>query len=189
VIAEAPGLVGVVHETTAWAFPGAADTPDGADGRVPADGVTAGLAIDAGLVPIALVALTVKVYLVPFVRPDITRDVVVPPTLAVAPPGVALTVYAVTGLPLADDGPQLTTACALPATAETGPGAPGGVATGRKAIASTPICVLAELASLSPTCTVMGLPARTVCVPRLVYPLTEFWLTTLVVVPRASRTV
>jgi hypothetical protein len=61
-------------------------------------GVVALLASDSGEVPIALVAVTVNVYAVPLVRPEIVA--VVPMiVLALAPPGEAVTVYPVTGDP------------------------------------------------------------------------------------------
>ena len=53
-------------------------------GTIPAD------AADGGLVPAALVAVTVSVYAVPFVRPSTTMGLPVP--LALAPPGVAVAV-------------------------------------------------------------------------------------------------
>jgi len=57
-------------------------------------GVVAALASDSGEVPIALVAVTVKVYAVPLVRP-VTVAVVAPVVLTVAPSGDAVTVYLV----------------------------------------------------------------------------------------------
>ena len=53
-------------------------------------GVTAEDAVDAAPVPAALVAVTVKVYGVPLVRPVTTNGLATP--LAVAPPGLAVTV-------------------------------------------------------------------------------------------------
>jgi hypothetical protein len=50
---------GAVQLTVAWAFPAVAVTPVGALGTV--DGVTAVDGLDAGPVPFALAALTVKV--------------------------------------------------------------------------------------------------------------------------------
>jgi len=46
---------------------------------------------EAALVPMAFVAVTLKVYDVPFVRPG-TTTLVAPVVVAVAPPGVAVTV-------------------------------------------------------------------------------------------------
>ena len=59
VIAEPPSLTGAVNVTVAWAFPAVADTPVGAPGTVP--GVTEFEAALAGPVPLAFVAVTVKV--------------------------------------------------------------------------------------------------------------------------------
>ena len=65
-----PPLAGAVHVTVALALPAAALTPVGAEGAVcvPA-GVTAFEAEEGGPVPIALVAATVNVYVVPLTRP------------------------------------------------------------------------------------------------------------------------
>ena len=59
VIALPPLLAGAAHETLAWVLPAVAVTPVGALGTV--DGVTAVDGLDAGPVPLALAALTVKV--------------------------------------------------------------------------------------------------------------------------------
>ena len=61
-------------------------------------GITAVLGADAAEVPIALVALTVNVYAVPFVR-LVTVAAVAPVVDAVRPPGAAVTVYPVIGEP------------------------------------------------------------------------------------------
>lgn len=45
---------------------------------------------DAALVPMAFVAVTVKVYAMPFVKPNTVNGLVVP--VAVRPPGLAVTV-------------------------------------------------------------------------------------------------
>ena len=66
-----------------------APTPVGAPGR--AAGVTAAVAADGVPVPIALVAVTLKRYAVPLVRPA-TVALVAPVVVAVAPPGLATTV-------------------------------------------------------------------------------------------------
>jgi hypothetical protein len=63
-----PSFAGAVHETTAEALPATADTPVGAPGT-PATGVTDAEGVEGGLVPMALVAVTVNVYGVPLVRP------------------------------------------------------------------------------------------------------------------------
>jgi len=93
VIAEPPSATGAVHDTAAWAFPGVAVTAIGAPGTVL--GVVAALASDSGEVPIALVAVTVKVYAVPLVRPVIVAVLAAPVVLTVAPSGDAVTVYLV----------------------------------------------------------------------------------------------
>jgi hypothetical protein len=66
-------LAGAVHEIVAEALPGTALTPLGAAGG-PA-GVTGAEAGDGAPVPLAFEALTVKVYVVPLVRPFTTADV------------------------------------------------------------------------------------------------------------------
>ena len=54
--------------TEAWRLPGVALTPVGASGTF--DGITAEEAAEAEESPTRLVALTVKVYAVPLVRPE-----------------------------------------------------------------------------------------------------------------------
>jgi hypothetical protein len=69
-IGEPPVLAGAFQETEAEPSPAAAAwTPVGLPGTVGA-GVTAAEALDGEPVPTPLVALTVKVYGVPLVRPD-----------------------------------------------------------------------------------------------------------------------
>jgi hypothetical protein len=60
------GVVGAVQYTVAWPAPGAALTVVGAAGTID---VTPTDAPEAGPVPTALAAVTVKVYVVPLVRP------------------------------------------------------------------------------------------------------------------------
>lgn len=67
-----PIMPGTVFDTVSWR------------GVVAADGV------DGAPEPAILVAATVKVYAVPFVRPETTNGLVTP--LTVAPPGLAVTV-------------------------------------------------------------------------------------------------
>ena len=89
-------------------------------------GVTALEAPEGALVPCALVAVTVKVYVVPLVRPVTVADVAPDPTLAVIPPGDEVTVYPVIGDPPLDaGGVQVTVAEASPAVAEAAVGLPG----------------------------------------------------------------
>jgi hypothetical protein len=76
----------------------------------------------------ALVAVTLNVYDVPFVSPG-TTTVLAPVVVALAPPGVAVTVYPVTAEPPLDDGAlHDTDACVSPAVATTFVGAPGTTA-------------------------------------------------------------
>ncbi len=56
------------------------------------DGVTAFDALDDALVPAAFVAVTVKVYVVPLVRPGTVAVVTVPELLPGQPPGLEVTV-------------------------------------------------------------------------------------------------
>ena len=124
--AEPPLLAGAVQETTLCVFAfEVADTEVGAPGVVA--GVTALLALDALPVPTAFVAVTVKVYAVPFVRP-VTVIGELPP-VPVNPPGLEVTVYEVIALPpLLAGGVNETVTCPLPLTPETLVGAPGVVA-------------------------------------------------------------
>jgi len=69
VIAVPPLLLGAVNETVASAFPLTAETDVGASGVVA--GVTELLAPDDVEVPTAFVAVTVKVYAVPLLKPVI----------------------------------------------------------------------------------------------------------------------
>jgi hypothetical protein len=66
-------------------------------------------AIDAAEVPTALVAVTVKVYVEPLVRPETTH--VVPDELQIAPPGFAVTVYCVMAAPFSFEANHETVAC------------------------------------------------------------------------------
>ena len=84
-----PFDVGVVQVTTAFALPGTAVTPDGAEGGP--SGVTAADATDEAPSPSAFVAMTVKVYAMPSVKPA-TVAVVAPVVVAVNAPGRAVTV-------------------------------------------------------------------------------------------------
>ena len=73
-------------------------TPVGAAGTLGRGiGVTTADGADAAEVPPALVAVTVNVYAVPFVRPDTTHEPNAPPIVQVAPPGDAVTVCEVAG--------------------------------------------------------------------------------------------
>ena len=79
-IGEPPSDAGAVQDTVASPSPATAVTLVGAPGTVA--GVTELLAEDAALVPALLVAVTVKVYAVPFVRP-VTSHVRVEPSAVV----------------------------------------------------------------------------------------------------------
>jgi hypothetical protein len=85
-----PLLAGAVHATVAEVVDATvAVGADGVDGG-PA-GVTALDGDDARLVPTTLVAVTVKVYEVPLVRP-VTVQVRAPVVVQVKPPGLEVTV-------------------------------------------------------------------------------------------------
>lgn len=74
--------------------------------------------------PSTLVATTVKVYAVPFVRP-VTVQVVAPVVVQVKDPGEDVTVYPVTGEPLLTPAVHDTSADVLPRVAVTAVGFPG----------------------------------------------------------------
>ena len=93
VIGLPPSEAGAVQETVAWALPAVAATAVAAPGTVAgATGVTLLEASDAGLLPIALVATTVKVYAVPLVRPVTVALVAGAVTMAEPPAGEDVTV-------------------------------------------------------------------------------------------------
>ena len=122
-IVEPPLLTGAVKLTTAELFPATADTPVGAPGTV--TGVTPADAVDSTLLPTVLVACTVNVYAVPFVRPVTVQGLAEHDT---DPPGEPVTVNAViVEPPLLTGGVKLTTAELFPATADTPVGGPGTV--------------------------------------------------------------
>ena len=91
VIGEPPLEAGGAKKTVACAFPAVAATDGGAPGTVA--GVTLLEGADAGPVPTVLVAVTVKVYAVPLVKPVMTWLVpVVPALLSTPPAGFEITV-------------------------------------------------------------------------------------------------
>ena len=94
---------------------------------MPPTGVTALDGADASLVrPAAFVAVTVNVYDTPMVSPGTMVDRVAPSTITVAPPGDAVTVYTVRGLPPVSPGAAHdTVAEATPGVAVTELGASG----------------------------------------------------------------
>ena len=122
VMALPPSEAGAVHEITARTSSGIADTSVGAPGTVGV--VTEFDASEVALVPMEFVAVTVKVYAVPFVRPITMTEV--PVVVAVTPLGSDVTVYSVTVLPPSSNGAfQVTVACFAPDVAVTSMGAVG----------------------------------------------------------------
>ena len=123
--ADGPALVGSVVTV-----PPAGGLPDAALGvELPNCGVTAFDAADGTLVPALFVAVTVNMYAVPFKieGPETTALVALPPTTAVAPPGLAVTVYELIAAPPSDTGAvQPTDATPSPAAATTLVGGSGG---------------------------------------------------------------
>jgi hypothetical protein len=97
---------------------GAADAGD-------ATGITGVAGRDADDVPPPLVAVAVKVYAVPFVRPVMTQLPEVPAMVQVLPPGLEVTVNEVGAPPDPVPWATVTAACALPATAVGTAGALG----------------------------------------------------------------
>ena len=88
--------------------------------------IVVAVAVALGPVPTLFVAVTAKAYAVPAVRPETVQVVVGGVAVHVAPPGVAVTVYAVTaGPPLAVGAAHVTAAVVSLGTAETDSGAPG----------------------------------------------------------------
>jgi hypothetical protein len=88
VIGLPPSEVGAVHATTAETSLGIANTSVGVPGAVGV--VTEFDESEDGLVPMEFVAVTVKVYAVPFVRPVTVTEV--PVVVAVTPPGLEVIV-------------------------------------------------------------------------------------------------
>src|SRR5450631_3305991 len=99
-MAAPPVTAGAVNATDTCPLPGIAAAPVGAPGNP--KGVTRAVATDAGPVPMTFVAVTVKVYPTPFVRPATTRGLAAP--LAVNPPGLEVAVYPVIGSPPVEAG-------------------------------------------------------------------------------------
>jgi hypothetical protein len=100
VIADPPLNAGVDHVTVALVSPILAATFVGASGAVA--GVTEFEALDAVLVPTALLAVTVNVYVVPLFNPVIVIGD--EPPVAVNPPILEVTVYVVIALPPFETG-------------------------------------------------------------------------------------
>jgi hypothetical protein len=123
-IAEPPSLAGAVNATVACALPAVAVPMVGAPGTP--WGVTLFEGAEAAPVPTELVALTVNVYDVPFVRPvTVQGDVAHVP---VCPPEDVAVYERIVAPPLLPGGVKLTVACALPAVALPIVGASGTVA-------------------------------------------------------------
>jgi hypothetical protein len=124
VIADPPLLVGAVNVTVARAFPAVAVPIVGAPG--PVEGVTEFEGELGKLLPVAFVAITVKVYAVPLVSPVTVIGLVEP--VPVILPGVEVAVYPVIAdPPLLAGAVNVTIACALPAVAIPIVGVPGTV--------------------------------------------------------------
>ena len=122
VIGLPPSEAGAIQETAARTSSATADTPMGALGTVGV--VTEFDASEGTLVPMEFVAVTVKVYVVPLVRPVTATEV--PVVVAVNPPELDVTVYSVTALPPESAGAlQVTVACRTPGVAITSLGAVG----------------------------------------------------------------
>jgi hypothetical protein len=87
VMALPPLDAGAVHETEACELPAVATTLVGAPGAVaPVDGVTLFESADAGPVPMSVVAVTEKLYVLPLTSP-LTTAVVAGAATMTAPPG------------------------------------------------------------------------------------------------------
>ena len=127
-IEEPPVIVGAVKLTVALPLPPLAEILVGTPGAIAA-GVTADDALEAVPVATELVAMTVKVYAVPLVRPVTVIGEEEP--VAVRPPGEEVTVYPVIADPPVFVGAvKLTVALPLLPLAEIPVGAPGAIAAG-----------------------------------------------------------
>jgi hypothetical protein len=125
VIGDPPVFDGAVNATLACAFPFVAVPIVGAPGTD--EGVTAFDAALCELLPMAFVATTVNVYVVPLVSPVTVIGLAEP--LIVILPGFEVTMYPVIGdPPVIDGGVNVTIACAFPFAAVPIVGAPGTVA-------------------------------------------------------------
>src|SRR5207342_3876185 len=126
-----PVFAGAVHRAVALTAPPA--TPDVAVPMTGAPGTVAGVTLfddaDAALVPMALVAVTVKWYVVPLVNPVTTRLVAAAPAGRRAPTCAFAALSTRTLYPVMAEPPllagtvHLTVADALPAVATPIPGA------------------------------------------------------------------
>jgi len=127
VIGLPPFDAGALQLSATCPLPAVAVRPVGEPGTPGGVAGVADAGVDAGPVPTAFVAVTVNVYAVPLVSP-----VIVHPRVAVAqlaPPGDAVAVYPVIGLPPVDDGAvHVRATWPLPAVGVRPAGAPGAVA-------------------------------------------------------------
>jgi hypothetical protein len=124
-MAEPPLFIGGEKMMVASPFPAEALPMVGALGTVA--GTIELLVPEAALVPTALVAVTVKVYVVPFVKPVTVKGEA--PPVAVKPPGLDVTVYEVMAdPPLVTGAEKVIVASPLPLVAVPIVGAPGTVA-------------------------------------------------------------
>jgi len=122
VMDEPPFDAGGMKRNVTCPLPGTAALIVGAPGTLA--GVTLFEGADASPVPIEFVAVTVKVYAVPLVRPVTVIGDAAP--LATIPPGDEVAVYVVIAEPPVEaGGVNATVACALPAVAVPIVGGPG----------------------------------------------------------------
>ncbi len=112
-----PPLLGAVNPTEICALPGVTDGCAGAEGIVL--GTAAADAVDGAPSPVAFVATTVHVYVLPFVRPPTTSGEAAPFPEPAAPPSdeVHATLNPVIGLPPSKGAVKATLICALPGCA------------------------------------------------------------------------
>jgi hypothetical protein len=123
VIGLPPSDVGATHVTIACPLPAVAVTLAGASGMLM--GTTEFDDLDSGDGPCAVIVWTVNVYLVPFVSRVTVAVSVEPSTYTDWPPGLAVTVYPVIGLPPSNVGAtQDTITCPSPAATPSSVGLP-----------------------------------------------------------------
>ncbi len=138
VIELPPWSAGACQVTLAAPSPGVPTTSVGRSGSRP-EGVTEFEGSEAGPSPTEFVAMTVKVYGMPLVRPVTTQLVAGATAVQVRPSGEEVAVYEVgAGAPLGAGAVQLTSAAALPAAAVTAVGGPGGEVRVTSALAEGP---------------------------------------------------
>jgi hypothetical protein len=127
-----PLFNGGANPTAAVPLPATTTTPVGGPGGTRGGAGTNEFdAVDGVLVPFAFVAVTVQLYVFPFVKPVTTSGLVAPETVPSAPPfdDVHFAVNVVIGRPPSlAGGENATDAEALPAVATTVVGGSGAVA-------------------------------------------------------------